>query len=355
MIGFGCEKQSQALRPPSAYLSASSPPTPSGAPAPITTPTAIPIAPKALPTQSVQETGVDASVHKTVCLDSVRADGTRNGAKPFRLASRAFRPEPTVVEIQGVKIGGPELVLMAGACAIENERQIHAIAALVAKAGAKILRGGAFKPRTSPYSFQGLGEVGLKLLRQAADAHGLLVVTEAMDTDQLGLVAEYADIVQIGARNMQNFNLLRAAGRLAKPVLLKRAVAATIDELLLAAEYILAGGNRNVILCERGIRTFATHTRFTLDVGIIPGVKELSHLPIIVDPSHAAGERHKVIPLALAGIAAGADGLLVEVHPRPDQALCDGSQALTPEQLSSLSQGLAAMSPALGRRFDLRS
>jgi 3-deoxy-7-phosphoheptulonate synthase len=254
-----------------------------------------------------------------------------------------------------VKIGGPELVLMAGACAIENERQIHAIAALVAKAGAKILRGGAFKPRTSPYSFQGLGEVGLKLLRQAADAHGLLVVTEAMDTDQLGLVAEYADIVQIGARNMQNFNLLRAAGRLAKPVLLKRAVAATIDELLLAAEYILAGGNRNVILCERGIRTFATHTRFTLDVGIIPGVKELSHLPIIVDPSHAAGERHKVIPLALAGIAAGADGLLVEVHPRPDQALCDGSQALTPEQLSSLSQGLAAMSPALGRRFDLRS
>jgi 3-deoxy-7-phosphoheptulonate synthase len=254
-----------------------------------------------------------------------------------------------------VRIGGPELVLMAGACAIENERQIHTIAALVAKAGAKILRGGAFKPRTSPYSFQGLGEVGLKLLRQAADAHGLLVVTESIDIDQLGLVAEYADIVQIGARNMQNFSLLRAAGRLGKPVLLKRGVAATIDELLLAAEYILTGGNRNVILCERGIRTFATHTRFTLDVGIIPGVKELSHLPIIVDPSHAAGERQKVIPLALAGIAAGADGLLVEVHPQPEHALCDGPQALTPEQLSRLSQGLAAMGPALGRRFDLRS
>ena len=271
--------------------------------------------------------------------------------KPYKLASREFKREDTAIKIGDVEIGGKELVLMAGPCSVESEEQIHTIARIVAQGGAKVLRGGAFKPRTSPYSFQGLGEKGLKLLRQAADANHLLTVTEVMDTAQVEPVCEYADILQIGARNMQNFSLLKAAGAAKKPVLLKRGMAATIEELLMAAEYILAEGNYNVILCERGIRTFENHTRFTLDVSAVPVVKELSHLPIIVDPSHAAGLRDKVLPLALAGIAAGADGLLVEVHPNPDKALSDGAQALFPQQFSKLSVELEMISPMIGRRF----
>ena len=271
--------------------------------------------------------------------------------EPFKLASRSFKPENSIFDIKGVKIGGKEIVVMAGPCSVESEEQIFSIAQHVAKQGAKFLRGGGFKPRTSPYSFQGMGEEGLKLMRSAADKFGLLVITEVMDSNQIDLVEKYADVLQIGARNMQNYNFLKDLGKSSKPVMLKRGLSATIEEWLMSAEYVLSGGNKQVILCERGIRTFATHTRFTLDVGAIPEVKERSHLPIIVDPSHAAGERDKVIPLALAGIAAGADGLLVEVHHEPDQALCDGPQALTPEQLGRLSDEVAAISPALGRRF----
>ncbi|MBI1741677.1 3-deoxy-7-phosphoheptulonate synthase [Candidatus Acetothermia bacterium] len=272
--------------------------------------------------------------------------------KPYKLSSRAFNPEGGPIEVNGVHIGSKELVMMAGPCSVENEAQIHETARLVAEQGAKILRGGAFKPRTSPYSFQGLGEEGLKMMREAADAYGLLVVTEVMDTTQVDLVTEYADILQIGARNMQNYALLKAVGTVNKPALLKRGLAATVDEWLMAAEYILAGGNKRVILCERGIRTFADHMRFTLDVGVIPVIKELSHLPIIVDPSHAAGVRDKVIPLALASIAAGADGLIVEVHPDPDKAVSDGAQSLKPEQFRILMDEIAVVSQAVGRKVD---
>jgi len=271
---------------------------------------------------------------------------------PFKLAGRREGLKRSVFRIGGVEIGGRKLVLMAGPCAVESEEQIFTIAEQVATSGAKILRGGAFKPRTSPYSFQGIGERGLKLLREAADAHRLLVVTEVMEPSQVELVAQYADILQIGARSMQNYPLLRAAGRCGKPVLLKRGLAATIREWLLAAEYLLAEGNPRVILCERGIRTFEQeHARFSLDVTSIPTVKALSHLPVIVDPSHAAGLSHKVIPLALAGVAAGADGLLVEVHHDPSRALCDGEQALTPEGLKALVEALTKLGPALGRAF----
>lgn len=255
------------------------------------------------------------------------------------------------MDVKGVRIGGEELAMMAGPCSVESERQIHTIAQMVAQAGLRILRGGAFKPRTSPYSFQGLGEYGLRLLREAADAYGLLTVTEVMDTSQVDLVAQYTDILQIGARNMQNYSLLRAVGQCDKPVLLKRGLAATVEELLLATEYILSAGNSRVILCERGIRTFCEHTRFTLDVAAIPVVKRLSHLPIIVDPSHAAGLRDKVIPLALAGIAAGADGLIVEVHHNPECALSDGPQALRPEQFRQLVEKASAMAAVVGRKF----
>src|SRR5271154_3593288 len=241
---------------------------------------------------------------------------------PYKLASRNFRPQGTVVTIQKpkigkVEIGGGSLVVMAGPCSVESEQQIDEAARIVAEGGAQILRGGAFKPRTSPYSFQGMGEDGLRIMRAAADRHGLLMVSEVMDPSQLPLLVKYADILQIGARNMQNFNLLREAGKLATPVLLKRGIAATIEELLLAAEYIMSGGNYNVILCERGIRTFETATRNTMDVSSIPVVKKLSHLPIIGDPSHGTGRRDMVLPMARAAVAAGADGLIVEVHPNP--------------------------------------
>jgi len=269
---------------------------------------------------------------------------------PYKLASRHFRPGGTVIRVGDVEIGGDRVVIMAGPCSVENEDQIHRTAEAVARAGAAVLRGGAFKPRTSPYSFQGLGEEGLKMLRKAADAHELKVVTEVMDKDQIPMFAEYADILQVGARNMQNYNLLRRLGELRKPVLLKRGPAATIEELLLSAEYILTGGNYDVILCERGIRTFESYTRNTMDISAIPVVKKLSHLPIVADPSHGTGRRDKVLPMARAAVAAGADGLLVEVHCDPDHALSDGAQSLWPEQFAELMGQLRIIAPAVGRK-----
>jgi 3-deoxy-7-phosphoheptulonate synthase len=268
---------------------------------------------------------------------------------PYKLASRSFRPGGTVVQVGDVAIGGENVVVMAGPCSVENRDQIEQSAEVVAKAGAKMIRGGAFKPRSSPYAFQGLGEEGLQMLRAAADRHGLLVVSEVMDQTQIPLISAYSDILQVGARNMQNFNLLRELGRQQKPVLLKRGIAATIEELLLSAEYILAGGNYNVILCERGIRTFETYTRNTMDISAIPVVKKLSHLPIVADPSHGTGRRDKVAPMARAAVAAGADGLLIEVHPDPDRALSDGAQSLRPEQFEDLMRQLRMIAPAVGR------
>ncbi len=268
---------------------------------------------------------------------------------PYKLASRSFRPQGTVVRVGGVSIGGPEVVVMAGPCSVESRDQILRSAEAVARAGAKALRGGAFKPRSSPYSFQGMGEEGLKLLREAADCQGLLVVSEVMDHTQIPLVGAYSDILQVGARNMQNYNLLRELGRQPKAVLLKRGISATIEELLLSAEYIMAGGNHDVILCERGIRTFESYTRNTMDISAIPVVKKLSHLPIVADPSHGTGRRDKVLPMARAAVAAGADGLLIEVHPDPDRALSDGAQSLRPEQFEELMRQLRIIAPAVDR------
>ena len=271
-------------------------------------------------------------------------------ASPYKLASRSFRPGGSVVKVGGdIAVGGGRIVIMAGPCSVESRDQIHRCAELVARAGGSMIRGGAFKPRSSPYSFQGLGEEGLRLLREAADRNGLLVVSEVMDQTQIPLVAAYSDLLQIGARNMQNFNLLREAGKQRKPVLLKRGISATIEELLLSAEYILAGGNYDVILCERGIRTFETYTRNTMDISAIPVVKKLSHLPMIADPSHGTGRRDKVAPMARAAVAAGADGLLIEVHPDPDHALSDGAQSLRPEQFDELMGQLRIIAPAVGR------
>jgi 3-deoxy-7-phosphoheptulonate synthase len=268
---------------------------------------------------------------------------------PYKLASRHFRPDGTIVKVGDVEIGGPQVVVMAGPCSVENREQIEETAKIVADNGGQILRGGAFKPRSSPYSFQGLGEEGLAMMKAAADRHGLLMVSEVMDASQLPLLIQYSDILQVGARNMQNFNLLREVGKAAKPVLLKRGIAATIEELLLAAEYVMSGGNYNVILCERGIRTFETATRNTMDVSAIPVVKKLSHLPIVGDPSHGTGRRDMVLPLARAAVAAGADGLLVEVHPDPDHALSDGAQTLTPRQFAEMMQQVRAIAAAVGR------
>ena len=268
---------------------------------------------------------------------------------PYKLASRHFRPAGTVIQVGGVEIGGNAVVMMAGPCSVESRDQILRIAELVAQAGAKVLRGGAYKPRTSPYSFQGMGEEGLALLREAADRHGLLAVSEVMDHTQIPLVAGYADILQVGARNMQDYNLLRELGKQPKPVLLKRGISATIEELLLSAEYVMSAGNYDVILCERGIRTFESYTRNTMDISAIPVVKKLSHLPIIADPSHGTGRRDKVIPMARAAVAAGADGLLIEVHHDPERALSDGAQSLRPEQFAELMAQLRIIAPAVGR------
>lgn len=248
--------------------------------------------------------------------------------KPYKLVSRELRPDRTVIRIGDATIGGDEFAIIAGVCAVESREQTRLTAKVVADEGCKFFRGGAFKPRTSPYAFQGLGEEGLQILSDVRDEFGLKIVTEATDEPALDLVERYADVIQIGTRNMQNFSLLRRAGQARKPVLLKRGMASTVEEFLLAAEYIMSEGNYEVILCERGVRTFANHTRFTLDLSLIPAVRRISHLPIIVDPSHSTGKRDKVIPLARAGTAVGADGLLVDIHPYPERALCDGPQAL---------------------------
>ena len=269
---------------------------------------------------------------------------------PYKLAGRSFRPQGTVIEFpNGVKVGGKEIVVIAGPCSVESREQLFTVAELVARAGARALRGGAFKPRTSPYSFQGLGLDALKLLHEAGQKHSLLVISEVMEISQIELMLPYVDILQVGARNMQNFNLLRELGKLKTPVLLKRGIAATLEELLLSAEYIMAGGNYRVICCERGIRTFETYTRNTLDICAIPIVHKLSHLPMAADPSHGTGRRDKVAPMARAAVAAGADALLIEVHHDPDNALSDGAQSLYPKQFSELMDALRMIAPAVGR------
>jgi 3-deoxy-7-phosphoheptulonate synthase len=269
---------------------------------------------------------------------------------PYKLAGRSFRPQGTVVEFaNGVKIGGKDVVVMAGPCSVESRTQLFTVAEQIAKAGARGLRGGAFKPRSSPYSFQGLGLEGLKLLREGGDKFNLLVISEVMEISQIEVMLPYVDILQVGARNMQNFNLLRELGKLKTPVLLKRGIAATLEELLLSAEYIMAGGNYKIIVCERGIRTFETYTRNTMDISAIPVVHKLSHLPIASDPSHGTGRRDKVAPMARASLAAGADALLIEVHHDPDKALSDGAQSLYPQQFAELMDSLRMIAPAVER------
>jgi len=274
-------------------------------------------------------------------------------SKPYKLVSREVKAENSVILVgageDAVAIGGRELAIIAGPCAVESREQAFAAAEAVRRAGARMFRGGAFKPRTSPYSFQGLGEEGLKILAEVRERYGLAIVTETIDSESCDLAEKYADVLQVGARNMQNFSLLKRVGRSKKPVLLKRGMSATLEEFLMAAEYILSEGNYNVILCERGVRTFADHTRNTLDLSVIPGVKDLSHLPIIADPSHGTGRRDKVTPLARAAVAVGADGLIVEVHPQPDRALSDGFQSLFPEQFEELMAEVSAIAGVVGR------
>lgn len=273
-------------------------------------------------------------------------------SKPYKLVSREVKTDDTVVRVGDATIGGKTLAVMAGPCAVESYDQAMAVAESVKKCGGQFFRGGAYKPRTSPYSFQGLGIEGLKILAKVRERFGLAIVTEAVDPESLMAVEEYADVIQIGARNMQNFSLLKLAGKARKPVLLKRGMSATLDEFLMAAEYIMSEGNYQVALCERGVRTFADHTRNTLDLSVVPAVKRLSHLPIIVDPSHGTGRRDKVIPLSRAAIAVGADGLIIEVHPHPDQALSDGAQSLYPEQFTHLMEEIRQIAPIVNRRMD---
>ena len=273
-------------------------------------------------------------------------------SSPYKLAGRNFRPEGTVVRFaNGLEVGGPKVVVMAGPCSVESREQLFAVSEQIARAGARALRGGAFKPRSSPYSFQGMGLDGLKLLREAGDRFNLLVVSEVMEISQIPIMTPYVDIFQVGARNMQNFNLLRELGKIRKPVLLKRGIAATLEELLLSAEYLLAGGNYEIILCERGIRTFETYTRNTMDISAIPIIHKLSHLPMTADPSHGTGRRDKVAPMARASVAAGADALLIEVHHQPEKALSDGAQSLYPEQFAKLMDELRMIAPAVGREI----
>jgi len=268
---------------------------------------------------------------------------------PYKLVSRETKPDNTLVKVGSAVFGDKQIQIIAGPCSVESREQMKKLSGRLQKAGVKILRGGVFKPRTSPYDFQGLGEKGLEIFAEVREKTGMLFVTEVVDTEKLPLVAQYADMLQIGARNMQHYSLLRAAGKTGKPILLKRGISATLEEFLMAAEYIMFEGNYNIVLCERGVRTFAQHTRFTLDISIIPTIKKLSHLPIIVDPSHPSGIRNKVIPLSLGAIGAGADGLIVEVHPDPEKALSDGSQSLYPQQFEQLMKKLHIIAPALDR------
>jgi len=268
---------------------------------------------------------------------------------PYKLVSREARPDDSVINVGGVDVGGNGVVVVGGPCAVESIEQTRTIADGIKRAGGQLLRGGAYKPRTSPYSFQGLGEQGLEILARVREEFDLPIVTEAIDEASLKLVDSYADCIQIGARNMQNFSLLKAAGRARKPVLLKRGMSATLEELLLSAEYIMAEGNYNVILCERGVRTFSDHTRNTLDLSIVPAIKRISHLPIVVDPSHGTGKRNKVVPMSRAGIAAGADGVLIEVHHKPEEALSDGPQSILPETFAQLVREVDAIAQVLGR------
>jgi 3-deoxy-7-phosphoheptulonate synthase len=272
-------------------------------------------------------------------------------SKPYKLVSRDIKQDNTVIRFAGTEatIGGPGLAIVAGPCAIENREQAFAVAERVCRAGAQFFRGGAYKPRTSPYSFQGLGEQGLQIMAEIRQQFGMKIITEAIDQESLELVEEYADVIQIGARNMQNFSLLKRAGRCKKPVLLKRGMSATLEEFLMAAEYVMSEGNYNVVLCERGVRTFADHTRNTLDLSLVPAVQRLSHLPILVDPSHGTGKRNKVTPLSRAAVAVGADGLMVEVHHQPDLALSDGMQSLYPDQFDELMVQIRQIAPVVGR------
>jgi 3-deoxy-7-phosphoheptulonate synthase len=272
-------------------------------------------------------------------------------SEPYKLSSRTFKREKSVIDVRGIKIGGDQVVVMAGPCTIESEEQVFETARRVARAGARVLRGGAYKPRSSPYAFQGMGVPGLKILRAAADELNMATISEVMEISQIEGMLPYVDILQVGARNMQNFNLLSALGQIRKPILLKRGMSATIQEWLLAAEYIMSGGNYDVILCERGIRTFETYTRNTLDISAIPVIEKLSHLPIVADPSHAVGRRDKVMPLARAIVAAGADGLLIEVHHDPEKAVCDGPQSLYPDQFARLMDELRIIVPAVGKKL----
>jgi 3-deoxy-7-phosphoheptulonate synthase len=271
--------------------------------------------------------------------------------KPYKLASRDFHAEDTVLDIRGIKVGGENLTVVAGPCSVESEQQLRDVAVAVRKVGASMLRGGAFKPRTSPYSFQGLGEEGLKILEAVGAEVGLPTITEVLDVRDLGLVARHVDVLQVGARNMQNFRLLTEIGHLGKPILLKRSPAATIEELLMSAEYILTEGNHQVILCERGVRGFETTTRYTLDLSAVPNIQAVSHLPVFVDPSHATGRRELVAPMALAAVAAGAQGIMVEVHPHPDKAMSDGPQQLVPDAFAAMMKELAPIAAAVGRQL----
>jgi 3-deoxy-7-phosphoheptulonate synthase len=294
--------------------------------------------------------GIDFDIRNLELLPGVQE--VHRISSPYKLAGKSFRPEGTLVKLaSGIGIGGNEVVVMAGPCAVESREQIFATAEAVSMAGARVLRGGAFKPRSSPYSFQGHGEDALKLLRAAGEKFGLPVISEVMEISQIPMMLPYVDILQVGARNMQNFNLLRELGKVRKAVLLKRGIAATLEELLLSAEYIMAGGNYEVILCERGIRTFETYTRNTMDISAIPIIHKLSHLPMTADPSHGTGRRDKVAPMARASVAAGADALLIEVHCDPNKAWSDGAQSLFPEQFAKLMDELRMIAPAVGRKI----
>jgi len=300
--------------------------------------------------------GIIGDTHKLDPRDFEIEEGVQEVLRvtePYKLAGRSFHPNDTIIQINEVCIGGDEAVIIAGPCSVESEEQIHTIAGIVKKAGAKILRGGAYKPRSSPYSFQGMGEKGLQHLHNAGKKFGLLTISEVMDTSKVDLVSSYIDILQIGARNMQNFSLLKEVGKTEKPVFLKRGMSATIKELLMASEYIMSKGNKNIILCERGIRTFETSTRNTMDISAIPVVEELSHLPIFADPSHGTGKRNMVAPLARAAIAAGADGIMVEVHTQPEQALSDGAQSLYPEEFETLMEELKVIAWSIGKKIDI--